>query len=133
MAANRVIGRDNTIPWRLPEDFAWFKKITLGHILLMGRKTYESIGRPLPGRQTYVLTRQKRGFPGVITISSLSQIDPGSESRDVFVCGGAELYQTTLPYCSDLYLTLLREEVSGDTYFPWFEDWFSQRDLILDR
>lgn len=133
MASNRVIGRDNGIPWHLPEDFAWFKKITTGHVLLMGRKTFESIGRPLPGRQTIVLTRNPQTIPGVLTISALAQLDLSAESRNVFVCGGAQVYQRTLSCCSDLYLTLLKRSVAGDTFFPAFEQGFFEIEVILDR
>src|SRR5262245_45142445 len=124
MSENRVIGRGNTIPWHLPEDFQWFKKMTTGHILVMGRKTFESIGRPLPNRTTIVLSRSGFEFPGVRTVHDLAQIDPSVEAQEVFVCGGAQIYAQALPRCSDLYLTLVKRRVEGDAFFPAFEDRF---------
>src|SRR3989442_491152 len=85
MSLNRVIGQGNKIPWHLPEDFKFFKQTTMGHILLMGRKTFESIGRPLPGRETIVLSRSGFVFPGVHSVSDLSQIDWKNEPRTVFI------------------------------------------------
>src|SRR5271166_2104453 len=91
MSENRVIGDGGKIPWHLPEDFKWFKSTTMGHVIVMGRKTFESIGRPLPGRETIVLSRSGFKHPGVRTVSALSQIDPSGEERDIFICGGAEV------------------------------------------
>lgn len=133
MAENRVIGHANKIPWHLPEDFQWFKRMTTGHILVMGRKTFESIGRPLPNRTTIILSRRRLEIPGTRTIESLDEIDPSTEVADVFICGGAEVYAMALPRCSDLYLTRIKRSVPGDTYFPPFEDSFELSEIILDR
>ncbi len=133
MAENRVIGCRNRIPWHLPEDFRWFKKMTIGNVVVMGRKTFESIGRPLPDRTTLVVSRSGFAYPGVQTIRSLQEIDPVGESREVFICGGAQLYLGGLPLCSDLYLTKVNRTVEGDTYFPPFEDQFELADSILER
>src|SRR3989442_8614981 len=103
MSLNRVIGAGNKIPWHLPEDFKWFKKMTTGHVIVMGRKTFESIGKPLPNRTTIVLTRSPVLIPGVQTISDLSRLDPASPElagREMFICGGAQIYQQALPLCS---------------------------------
>jgi len=124
MALNRVIGAGNRLPWRLPEDFRWFRRTTLGHVLVMGRRTFESIGRPLPGRETIVLSRQAAGWPGVRVARSWEEVRAWTRGRRVFVCGGAEVYRQGLPFCSDLYLTLVLREVPGDTFFPVFEDQF---------
>ena len=132
MSQNRVIGSAGKIPWHLPEDFKWFKKITTGNTILMGRKTFESIGRPLPNRVTIVLSRGGFTYPGVRTVKALSEIDLANESGDVFVCGGAEVYQQTLSRCSDLYLTLVKREVPGDTFFPEFESLFEHVEVIDD-
>src|SRR2546426_3934945 len=107
MSINRVIGQGNKIPWHLPEDFKWFKKMTTGQVIVMGRRTFESIGKPLPNRETIVLSRTQFRYPGIQTIDDLSQIDVANEPRTVFICGGAQLYQEALPLCSDLYLTLI--------------------------
>ena len=125
MSLNRVIGNGSKIPWHLPEDFKWFKQMTTGQIIVMGRKTYESIGRPLPNRTTLVLTRGNVSIPGVQTIRDLNDIDPARETRDVWICGGAQVYEQALPLCSDLYLTLVKREVEGDAYFPAFEHLFT--------
>jgi dihydrofolate reductase len=135
MSLNRVIGAGNRIPWHLPEDFKWFKKTTTGHVIVMGRKTYESIGKPLPNRTTIVLTRSSIPMPGVMTISNLRQLDPADPvlaGRQVFICGGAQLYEQALPLCSDLYLTLVQRIVEGDIYFPPFEHQFVLAEEILN-
>ncbi len=125
MSLNRVIGAGNKIPWHLPEDFKWFKQMTTGHVIVMGRKTFQSIGRPLPNRTTVVLTRSPEPIAGVQTLAEFSQLDPAAYAgREVFICGGAQVYQQALPLCSDLYLTLVNREVEGDTYFPPFEEQF---------
>lgn len=132
MSLNRVIGNGNRIPWHLPEDFKWFKQMTTGQIIVMGRKTYESIGRPLPNRTTMVLTRSGFVTPGVQVIRDLSEVDPSKEAREVFICGGAQVYEQALPLCSDLYLTLVKREVEGDAFFPTFEDRFTAMKDIVD-
>ena len=133
MSQNRVIGNRNRIPWHLPEDFKWFKKMTTGQIVVMGRKTFESIGRPLPDRTTIILSRTNFQFPGVQTITELDQINPACEPRDIFICGGAQVYEQTLPRCADLYLTLVKQTVEGDTFFPAFEDRFVLHEEIKDE
>ena len=132
MSENRVIGQGNKIPWHLPEDFKWFKKTTTGQVIVMGRKTFESIGKALPNRTTIVLSRGPFQYPGVQTVSSLEQIDLETEPREVFICGGAQVYEQALPLCSDLYLTLVKRVVEGDTFFPRFEDRFESPEQILE-
>ena len=124
MSENRVIGRGSQIPWHLPEDFKWFKQTTLGHVLVMGRKTFESIGRPLPGRETIVLTRSGFSHPGVTTATTLEEVEAKVANRHAFIAGGAEIYRLALPRCSDLYLTLVKRTVEGDVFFPPFEEQF---------
>ncbi len=136
MSLNRVIGAGNRIPWHLPEDFKWFKQMTTGQVIVMGRKTFESIGKPLPNRTTLVLTRSTKPIPGVQTLSDLSQLnpaDPALAGREIYICGGAQLYQRALPLCSDLYLTLVYREVEGDTFFPAFEDQFELAEEVLSH
>jgi dihydrofolate reductase len=135
MSLNRVIGAGNRIPWHLPEDFKWFKKMTTGHIIVMGRRTFESIGKPLPNRTTIVLTRSAELIGGVETISDLNQLEsriPADDAREIFICGGAQVYEQALPRCSDLYLTLVKRTVEGDAFFPPFEDQFTLREEVLD-
>lgn len=138
MSLNRVIGANNRLPWHLPEDFKWFKRLTTGHVLVMGRKTFESIGKPLPNRTTVVLSRSGWSFPGVQTASTVEELirlsaEPVYAGRHFFVCGGAELYRHLLPFCSELYLTLVKREVQGDTFFPEFEDQFELSAELLEN
>lgn len=132
MSENRVIGQGNKIPWHLPEDFKWFKRTTTGNIIVMGRKTFESIGKPLPNRTTLVLSRSQFQYPGVQTISDLSQLQNFEDGREIFICGGAQIYAQALPLCLDLYLTLVKRVVDGDAFFPPFEDQFELAEEIMD-
>lgn len=133
MAENRVIGKGNTIPWHLPDDFKWFKAKTMGHILIMGRKTFESIGRPLPGRETIILSRSGYSVPGTQTVESLTCLEGtlGDDKRIPFICGGAEIYRQTLDLCSDLYLTQVKGLFEGDAFFPEFENHFQDVEAVL--
>ncbi len=133
MSLNRVIGRGGRIPWHLPEDFRWFKRMTTGQIIVMGRKTFESIGQPLPNRQTVVLTRGAFSHEGVWTCHSLESLDFPDDPRSVFICGGAEVYAQALPLCSDLYLTLVLRPVEGDVFFPPFEDRFEWAATLAEQ
>ena len=133
MARNRVIGVDNKLPWHLPEDFKWFKNKTMGHTLVMGRKTYESIGKPLPGRDTIVLSRSNAAISGVNLCSSLQSIADMTFSGDLYFCGGAQIYEQVLPYCSDLFLTLVHCEPEGDTHFPDFENKYELAETIINQ
>ena len=130
MSRNRAIGRENRLPWYLPADWAHFKKLTMGHCLLMGRKTLESIGRPLPGRTMVVVTRQRDYAPpgtppGVRVAHSLEEALAMATGDEVFIAGGADIYRQTLPRVERLYLTLVQATLEGDTYFPEFDeaDW----------
>ena len=130
MAENRVIGNHNTIPWHLPEDFKWFKKTTMGQTLLMGRKTFDSIGRPLPGRQTIILSRNQLSIPNTQTVNNIESIESVATSDTIWIAGGAEIYQLMLPKCSDLYLTRVHQRPVGDTLFPEFENNFELATVI---
>lgn len=127
VAANGVIGRDGALPWRLPEDLKRFKALTLGHHIVMGRKTYESIGRLLPGRTTVIVTHQRDyAVPGAIVATSLEDaIGRCIGDDEVFVIGGAEIYRAALPIADRMYLTLVQAPFEGDTLFPAWEaeDW----------
>lgn len=133
MAENRVIGAGNRIPWHLPEDFKWFKRMTTGHVIVMGRKTFESIGKPLPNRTTLVLSRSAAPIEGVRVIGSLSELDHLGDAQEIFICGGAQVYAEALPLCSDLYLTHVKRTVEGDTFFPPFEHLFEPVNLVTDN
>jgi dihydrofolate reductase len=134
MSLNRVIGDGNTIPWHLPEDFKWFKETTMGQVLAMGRKTFESIGRPLPGRETVVLTRNPGSVSGVLTLGSIEALGLAEAfgDRTIFICGGAEIYSQALGQCSDLFLTRVKREVEGDAFFPEFESHFDSGEVLRE-
>jgi dihydrofolate reductase len=172
MSLNRVIGANGTIPWHLPEDFKWFKRLTTGHFVLMGRKTFDSLPKPLPNRTNIVLTRGPRrlardpqflarcGCRPVVgnwearlrreasqlaseqiaehkvwlvrdTEKLLATLENHPPSREVFVIGGAQIYEQLLPRCTEIYLTQVFREVEGDTFFPPFEDEFELADIPL--
>jgi dihydrofolate reductase len=168
MSLNRVIGADGKIPWHLPEDFKWFKKMTLGNVIVMGRKTFEGLGQPLPNRKNMILTRHpqrlikihpeifgryhewrggrylKRAYQfrftklegkqptEILIFNSLDKLNPSEFPNDIFICGGAQIYEQALPRCADLYLTLVKREVAGDAIFPPFEEKFSLIEEIRD-
>lgn len=121
MAANRVIGRDGAIPWKHPEDMRRFKALTMGHAIIMGRKTYESIGRPLPGRTNVVISGTPGwSAPGVVATNTLPLALLYATARDPepFVIGGAQVYAEALPLATVMHLTTLHDEYEGDVLFP---------------
>lgn len=132
MAENRTIGLGNRIPWHLPEDFRWFKATTMGGTLVMGRRTFESIGRPLPGRRTVVLSRSHWQHPQVVTVSSLEALHALPPHGQIFLCGGAEVYAQALPHCTELLLTRVKRTVEGDAFFPPFESLFDRAEILQD-
>ncbi len=131
MSSNRVIGRNGTLPWHFPEDLKFFKRTTLGHPILMGRTTFESIGRPLPGRQNIVLSRTLAPREGVTVIRSLEELPQACPEADtVFVIGGAQVYAELLPKCEGLYLTWIEQPYEGDTFLPAFEHLFTLKEVL---
>lgn len=127
MSENRVIGREGRLPWRLSADLRRFKRLTLGHHLIMGRKTFESIGRVLPGRTSIVISRRAGyAIPEAAVASSLeAALQWAQGDPEVFVIGGGELYRLALPHAERIYLTLVHAQVEGDTLFPKLrpDDW----------
>ena len=122
LAANRVIGKNNALPWHLPADLKRFKALTMGHAIVMGRKTYESIGKPLPGRRNLVITRN-RGYsaPGCDVAHSLhSALALCSGARELFIIGGAELFLESMAFAHSLELTEIHADFDGDVFFPEF-------------
>lgn len=119
-AKNNIIGKDNALIWNIPEDLAHFKKITMGKAIVMGSNTYESIGRPLPGRQNVVLTRNPSKYKNqdVKTVSSVQDVLDLSKETQVVIIGGDSVYKTFLEYTDILYVTEIEKEFDGDTYFP---------------
>lgn len=131
MAHDRVIGKDNQMPWHLPADLAHFKRVTLGKPVLMGRKTFESIGRPLPGRRNLVISRnpgyQAEGIEVLGSVEAALALLAGSSVEELMVIGGGHLYAEMLPSADCLYLTRIDLAVEGDTRFPAFDDGQWQR------
>jgi len=129
-AKHRVIGKANDLPWYLPADLKHFKELTSGHSVILGRKTYESIvarlGKPLPNRTNIVITRDKHfAAPGAIIVRSPQEAIERADSEEVFVIGGASIYEAMLPLADRIYLTEVEADIEGDTYFPELgpEDW----------
>jgi dihydrofolate reductase len=133
IAQNNVIGKDNKLVWHLPADLRYFKNTTMGHTLIMGRKTFESFGKPLPGRKSIVITRQKDWqYEGVSVVHSLQEaIGSAPKNEEVFIVGGAEIYHQAMPFCQKMYITVIHHDFDGDTYFPPID--FSQWKLMSDQ
>lgn len=131
MSTNRVIGREGRLPWHYPEDLKFFKKTTLGHPILMGRATFDSIGRPLPGRQNIVLSRTMAPREGVTVIRDAAEL-PAVCAPDatVFVIGGAQVFADLLPRCDGLYLTQITRDYEGDVLLPPFEHLFTLKEVV---
>lgn len=121
-AHNNVIGKDNGMPWHMPADLKHFKSITYGHPVIMGRKTFESVGKPLPGRDSIVISRQKDlsyDFDNVQVVHSFfDAVKAASDYQDAFVIGGSNIYQLALPVAERIYLTRIDASPEGDTFFP---------------
>lgn len=129
MAEDRAIGLNNTMPWRLSEDLKLFKRLTMGHPILMGRKTWDSLGRPLPGRQNIVLTRSADfKAPGAIVIHDIADLQNIElQDSEVMVIGGAQIYKLMLPYMQGIYVSEVAGEWAADTWFPEFKEQFPIR------
>ncbi|RHW42271.1 dihydrofolate reductase [Neobacillus notoginsengisoli] len=124
MDKNRVIGKENQLPWHLPEDLKFFKTSTMGHPIAMGRKTHDSIGRILPGRENIIITRNKDyTCEGCTVFYSTEDFVDFCKKKDeeVFVIGGAEIFREMFPFADKLYITYINEEFEGDTFFPEFD------------
>jgi dihydrofolate reductase len=133
ISENQVIGKDNKLVWHLPVDMKFFKNTTLGHTLIMGRKTFESFGKPLPGRKSIVITRNSDySYEGVTVVSSLEQaIKSAPENEEVFIAGGAEIYKMALDIADRMYLTIVHDHFEGDTFFPEID--FSKWKLVSEH
>ena len=137
---NRGIGKDNGLLWHIPDELKRFREITTGHPIIMGRKTYESIGRPLPGRINVILTRdQTYTAGGCVIMHSVEEVleKYGNSKEELFIIGGGEIFEELFPFSDRLYITLLDEEFKGDTYFPEFDanQWEVVSDIkgLVDR
>lgn len=132
MDQNRVIGFNNDMPWHLPNDLRHFKNITTGHTIVMGRKTFDSIGRVLPNRKHIVLTRSEQSFPEEVEVvrntDEILQYAKDHEAEEIFIIGGGELFKQMMPYVDKMYITLIEESFEGDVFFPEFDE--SEWELI---
>ena len=137
-ADNRIIGKDNDMPWHLPADLAYFKKTTLGKPIVMGRKTYESIGRPLPGRLNIVISRDENyRAEGVETVTSVERaLTVAGDVKEVMVIGGGAIYAHCLPAADRLYITHIQADIEGDTQFPLYDlesDWSLSNSELFNK
>jgi dihydrofolate reductase len=130
MTQNRVIGLHGQMPWHLPADLKFFKRTTSGHPVLMGRKTWDSLGRPLPNRRNLVLSRNAASLAGAEVITQVQDLATLGLTGDVFVIGGAEIYKLLMPHCASVYLTELNFTTEGDTFFPEFEQEFPRSEVL---
>jgi dihydrofolate reductase len=122
---NRVIGYENEMPWHLPSELQYFKKMTMGKPMIMGRKTFESIGRPLPGRRNIVITRNTNySADGIEVVGSLDEaLQLVQDVPEIMIIGGAQIFEQAMAIADKLYITLINYEFNGDTYFPQYEEW----------
>ncbi|WP_404452793.1 dihydrofolate reductase [Virgibacillus necropolis] len=129
MDRNRVIGLNNDLPWQLPKDLKFFKEKTTGHTMIMGRKTYDSLGRPLPNRKSVVLTSQNPSYPEEVEvihdINTIKEWNEKNPEKEFMVIGGATIFEQVLPFVDRMYITWIDESFEGDTYFPAFskDEW----------
>jgi len=123
LTKDRVIGKDNNLPWHISEDLQNFKKLTSGNTVVMGRKTYESIGKPLPNRKNIVVSRSVSSIEGVDVCSSLEDAIEKAKSygKEIFIIGGASIYEMAIPLADKMYLSYVKVNYKGDTYFPKFD------------
>lgn len=128
---NNALGKDNKLLWHIPEDFRWFKKHTTGHPVIMGRKTYESIGKALPNRTNIIISTQKNySAPGCLVVPSLDRAIADAsklDSSEVFIIGGASIYKQSMAYCERLYLTIINREYDADSFFPAYSEFSEQK------
>lgn len=133
VSKNGIIGKNGKIPWNIPADLAYFKKLTMGCTVVMGRKTYESIGHPLPRRLNIVISSSKvYAAENCITVKEFGEALDLSHNTDVFICGGYSVYKEALPYADKLYITEVDESFEGDTFFPEFDQSQYQRTVIRE-
>ena len=134
MARNRVIGVSGGMPWHLPEEFRFFKKTTMGHAIVMGSKTYKSLGKALPGRRNIVLSRTMESVPEVTVVKNLEELKKlNIPSEEIFVIGGADVFRLLLPECDELFITHVHLDVEGDTFLPPFEEEFEEGEVVLSN
>tara|TARA_B100000886_G_C20371962_1_gene470022 strand:- start:123 stop:596 length:474 start_codon:yes stop_codon:yes gene_type:complete len=131
VSQNGVIGKNGDLPWRLSGDLKWFRKITMGHTLIMGRKTWDSLPGALPGRENWVLSRSMKQTEGIRVFNNFDRVLENASGKTLFVIGGGELYRQTLSYCKEIFVTeVLRTVEGGDAFFPPFEDQYDAVEVL---
>jgi len=133
MASNRVIGKNGQLPWHLSDDLKFFKELTSGNAVLMGRKTFDSIGRPLPNRKNIIISKSlQRAHEGTILVKSIEEIfsEGLGITGDLYVIGGAQVYELLMPHTTELFLSYIHQKYSGDTTFPEFESTFGEYKVV---
>ncbi|HCY57665.1 MAG TPA: hypothetical protein DHU78_02260 [Opitutae bacterium] len=132
VSQNGVIGKNGDLPWRLAEDLKWFKKITMGHVVLMGRKTWDSLPFPLPGRKNWVISRSLEKKEGMQVFGSIEEAEKNLRPEEqIFVIGGGEIYAQTIAKCREIYVTEVLQSVKdGDAFFPSIEEDFKVEEIL---
>ena len=137
MDINRVIGSGNKLPWNIPKDMIWFKTATKGHILITGRKTFESMKKIYPENEYYILTRNRNYTSDQVNVKVIHKIeeipDTGSEGKKVWICGGSEIYKATIAKCKYIYITQIKKTFEGNRYFPEFESDFYLEQVFYEE
>jgi dihydrofolate reductase len=133
MSENRAIGNKGDIPWHIPEDFKWVKQCTKGQVIAMGRKTFESMGRPLPLRENIVISRSAEAIEGCRVLPSLDALEQYETDQEIWIFGGAQIYAAAMDRVQELYLTVVKGNFEGDAFFPPFEDQFGQPKVLRDE
>lgn len=134
VSQNGVIGKNGDLPWRIPGELKWFKKITMGHIMVMGRKTWDSLPGILPGRENWVLSSTLKEKSGIKIFSSFESALNEAGSRTIFIIGGGQIYSSLLPQCNELYITEVQQIIeNGDAFFPSFEKDFIPTETLEEN
>ena len=134
VSQNGVIGKNGDLPWRIPGELKWFKKITMGHIMVMGRKTWDSLPGILPGRENWVLSSTLKEKSGIKIFSSFESALNEAGSRTIFIIGGGQIYSSLLPQCNELYITEVQQVIeNGDAFFPSFEKDFMPTETLEEN
>lgn len=133
MAENRVIGIGDGLPWNIPEDFKWVKQCTLGQCIAMGRKTFETMGKPLPNRDNVVISRSVTEIPGCTVLPSLEALEDYQTDKEIWIFGGAQIYEQAMDRVHALYLTIVKGNFEGDAFFPKFEDQMRLEEVIREE
>lgn len=132
MSQNRVIGQNGQLPWHIPEDLKWVKQCTLGKTIAMGRKTFDSMGRPWPKRTNIVFSKSVSHIDGCVVLPSVEDLLHYQTPQEIWIFGGAEIYRQALPHVRDLFLTVVHRDYQGDAFFPPFEDSFTLRETLRE-